>query len=43
MNLDGGSAGAIVRAGVRVNTPRDDDGNEMDASAPSTTAIVLSQ
>lgn len=43
MNLDGGSAGAIVRAGVRVNTPRDNHGNEMDASAPSTTAIVLSQ
>ncbi len=41
MNLDGGSAGVIVAAGRRLNTPRTDKGEDMEASSPSATAIVL--
>ncbi|HWM09032.1 MAG TPA: phosphodiester glycosidase family protein [Solirubrobacteraceae bacterium] len=41
LNLDGGSAGVIVSDGARVNTPRDDEGEDMELSSPSVTAIVL--
>jgi len=41
INLDGGSAGVIVAAGRRLNTPRTDDGEDMAASSPSVTAIAL--
>jgi hypothetical protein len=41
MNLDAGSAGVIVCGGRRVNTPRDDEGNAMERSSPSVTAIVF--
>ena len=40
-NLDGGSAGVVIAAGRRLNTPRTDDGEDMEASSPSVTAIVL--
>jgi len=42
MNLDGGSAGTVMAGGRRVNTPRDDQGNDMDEASPVTTGIVLS-
>jgi hypothetical protein len=42
LNLDGGSAGVVVAGGRRVNTPRDDEGNDMDVASPATTAIVIS-
>ena len=41
LNLDGGSAGIVISGGRRLNTPRDGEGQEMQNSAPSTTAIVL--
>ena len=41
LNLDGGSASTVIAGGRRLNTPRDDDGEDMDVSAPSVTAIVL--
>ena len=41
LNMDGGSAGVIVVDGRRVNTPRDDEGEDMQTSSPSVTAIVL--
>jgi hypothetical protein len=31
----------IVSGGRRLNTPRDDDGNDLDRSSPSVTAIVI--
>jgi hypothetical protein len=39
LNLDGGSAAAIVADGRRVNTPRSDDGEAMERSSPSISAI----
>jgi exopolysaccharide biosynthesis protein len=42
LNLDGGSAGVVVAGGRRVNTPRDDEGNDMHVASPATTAIVIS-
>jgi hypothetical protein len=42
MNLDGGSAGVIMRDGERVNVPRSNEGEDMETSSPSTTAIVFS-
>lgn len=41
LNLDGGSASAIIAGGRRLNTPRDDEGEEMDESAESVTAIRM--
>jgi len=42
LNLDGGSAGVVVIVdGQRVNTPRDDEGEDMGTASPSVTAIVL--
>ena len=41
LNLDGGSAGVVVVDGQRVNTPRDDEGEDMGTASPSVTAIVL--
>ena len=41
LNLDGGSAGVIIAGGRRLNTPRTDEGEDMEASSPSTTAFVL--
>jgi Phosphodiester glycosidase len=41
MNLDGGSAGVVIADGRRRNTPRTDDGEDMSASSPSVTGIVL--
>jgi hypothetical protein len=41
LNLDAGSAGVIIYAGRRVNTPRDDEGNDMDPSPPSPSALVF--
>jgi hypothetical protein len=41
MNLDAGSAGVVICGGRRVNTPRDDEGNDMEPSSPSVTAIVF--
>ena len=41
LNLDGGSSSALVAAGALRNTPRDDDGNELDTAGPTTSAIVL--
>jgi Phosphodiester glycosidase len=40
LNLDGGSAGVVVSDGRRVNVPRDDEGNDMESSSPSVTALV---
>ena len=40
-NLDGGSAGIVIAGGRRLNTPRDDEGEEMEASSASVTAIVF--
>ena len=41
MNLDGGSAGVIIAGGRRLNTPRTDEGDDMETSSPSATAIVV--
>jgi hypothetical protein len=41
INLDGGSASAIVAGGRRLNTPRDDEGEEMEESSESVTAIRM--
>ena len=41
INLDGGSAGVVIADGRRLNTPRTDDGEDMEVSSPSVTAIVL--
>jgi len=41
LNLDGGSAGVVVVDGQRVNTPRDDEGEDMETASPSVTAILL--
>jgi hypothetical protein len=43
LNLDGGSAGVIVAGGRRLNTPRTDEGEDMELSSPSVTAIVFAQ
>ena len=42
MNLDGGSASALVSDGARRNVPRDDEGNDMAISSPSVTGIIFS-
>jgi exopolysaccharide biosynthesis protein len=41
LNLDGGSAGALVVGGRLRNTPRDDEGEPCDPSSPATSAIVF--
>ena len=41
LNLDGGSSSALVAGGELRNTPRDDEGNDLDAAGPTTTAIVF--
>ena len=41
MNLDGGSAAVLVSGGRRLNTPRSEEGEEMDRSSPSVTAFVI--
>jgi hypothetical protein len=41
INLDGGSAGVIIAGGRRLNRPRTDQGEDMEVSSPSVTAIVL--
>jgi hypothetical protein len=41
INLDGGSAGVVIAGGQRLNTPRADDGEAMQASSPSVSAVVL--
>jgi len=41
INLDGGSAGVVIAGGRRLNTFRTDDGEDMDVSSPSVTAILL--
>lgn len=41
MNLDGGSAGVAISDGRRRNTPRTDEGEDMEASSPSVSAIVV--
>ena len=41
LNLDGGSSSALVAGGVMRNTPRDDEGNELGAAGPTTSAIVF--
>ncbi len=41
LNLDGGSSSALVAGGVLRNTPRDDEGNELGAAGPTTSAIVF--
>lgn len=41
LNLDGGSAAAIVAGGERVNTPRDDEGEDMPESSPTVSALVF--
>ena len=39
LNLDGGSAAVLVADGRRVNTPRTDEGEDMEASSPTVSAI----
>jgi hypothetical protein len=41
LNLDGGSAAALIADGRRLNTPRTDEGEPMDASSPAVSAIVF--
>lgn len=41
LNLDGGSAAVVVAGGRRINTPRTDQGEDMEASSPSVSAIRL--
>jgi hypothetical protein len=41
MNMDAGSAGVIVNGGRRGNTPREDDGEEMNPSSASVSAIAF--
>jgi hypothetical protein len=41
LNFDGGSAAVLVAGGRRINTPRDDEGNDLEASSPSVTALVI--
>ncbi len=41
LNLDGGSSSALVAGGELRNTPRDDEGNVLDAAGPTTSAIVF--
>ena len=41
LNLDGGSASTVIAGGRRLNTPREDDGEDMEVSSPSVTAIVF--
>jgi hypothetical protein len=43
LNLDGGSAAVVVSGGRRLNTPRTDEGEDMELSSPSVTAIVFAQ
>jgi AAA+ ATPase superfamily predicted ATPase len=42
LNLDGGSAAVLVADGRRLNPPRDDEGQNLDRSSRSVTAIVIS-
>jgi Phosphodiester glycosidase len=42
LNLDGGSASAIVSGGRRLNQPRSSEGEPLELSSPSVTAIVFS-
>ena len=39
LNLDGGSAAAVVAGGERLNTPRSDEGEDLDDSSLSVTAF----
>ncbi len=41
LNLDGGSAGVVIDDGLRLNTPRTDQGEDMERSSPSVSAITL--
>ena len=41
LNLDGGSAAVLISGGRRLNVPRDDEGEELERSSPSVTAIVF--
>jgi exopolysaccharide biosynthesis protein len=41
LNLDAGSAGVVISGGRRVNTPRSDEGEDMEPSSPAVSAIVL--
>jgi len=41
LNLDGGSAASLIADGRRLNTPRTDEGEPMDASSPAVSAIVF--
>ena len=41
LNLDGGSASALVAGGTRVNRPRSDDDGELEHSEPTTSALVF--
>jgi exopolysaccharide biosynthesis protein len=41
LNLDGGSAGVVIADGRRLNTPRTDEGEDMDVSSPSVSAFVI--
>ena len=41
LNLDAGSAGVVISGGRRVNTPRLDEGEDMEPSSPAVSAIVL--
>jgi exopolysaccharide biosynthesis protein len=40
LNLDGGSASAVIVGGRRCNAPRTDDGEPMERSSPTVTAFV---
>lgn len=41
LNLDGGSAGVVIDGGRRLNAPRTDEGEDMERSSPSVSAITL--
>ena len=41
LNLDGGSASALVAGGTRVNRPRSDGDGELELSEPTTSAVVF--
>jgi len=41
VNLDGGSAGVVIAGGRRLNIPRTDEGEPMEVSSPSVTAVVV--
>jgi hypothetical protein len=43
INLDGGSAGVVVAGGRRLNRPRTDAGEDMEASSPAVTAILFEE